>query len=170
MVSSPSGGEPVEPEDRRKHLDHIQAVIARLAGASATAKGWSLTIATAAFGFSALAEKWYLVLLGLSVIVSFSLLDAYYLYEERLFRCLHEAVVAGTASAFSMNKDRYEARASKRKTYLSWSVLGFYIPLAVAGVVVALFAFQSGPSDKTDSGKPHPKRSPSEQPASQPRH
>lgn len=167
-MTSPTPSGPTDPEDRRKHLDHVQAVIARLAGASATAKGWSLTIATAAFGFSTLADKWYLVLLGLAVIVSFSILDAYYLREERLFRCLHEAVVAGTVAAFSMNKDQFKTQATRRRTYFSWSVLGFYVPLAVAGVLVAGIAYQNDPSGKAKDGKAKPRAvsvgSPSHQP------
>ncbi len=134
----------VDPEDRRKHLDHVQAVITRLAGASNAAKGWSLTIATAAFGFSALADAWYLVLLGLAVILSFSTLDAHYLYEERLFRRLNKHVVDGTAQPFSMDKDKYKEHESKKKTYLSWSILGFYAPLAAAGIAVAVISAFGG--------------------------
>lgn len=35
-------------DDQRKHLDFIQAVIARLSTSSSTAKGWGLTVAMAA--------------------------------------------------------------------------------------------------------------------------
>ena len=42
---------------------------------------------------------------GLAVIISFSILDMYYLYEERLFRCLYQAICDGTVASFSMNKD-----------------------------------------------------------------
>lgn len=123
-------------EDRRKHLDHIQGVITRLSQSSATAKGWSLTIAGAAFGFATLNQRWYLSFLGLAVIVSFSILDMNYLYQERLFRCLYSAAVNGTVGPYSMDKDRFRSQASRRKTYVSWSVLGFYLPLALAGGIV----------------------------------
>ncbi len=145
-----------DPEDRRKNLDHIQVVIARLAGASNAAKGWSLTIATVAFGFSALAKAWYLVLLGLAVILSFSILDSYYLYEERLFRRLHKDVAAGTVRPFSMDKDKYKGQESKRKTYFSWSVVAFYAPLAAAGITVAVIsASSSEDSDEPYKHRPH---------------
>ena len=75
-MSSNLNGPNFDPEDRRKHLEFVQAVIARLSQSSATAKGWSLTIAGAAFGFSALNEVWYLSLLGLAVILSFVLSPA----------------------------------------------------------------------------------------------
>lgn len=143
MSSNPNDPD-FDPEDRRKHLDHIQAVVARLSGPSATAKGWSLTIASAAFGFSALNEAWYLSLLGLAVIASFSILDMYYLYEERLFRCLYRAVCEGTAPSFSMHKDAYKTETSRLATYMSWSVLGFYAPLTLTGIVVVGIALMVG--------------------------
>jgi hypothetical protein len=135
-VSSQPNPSTFDPEDRRKHLDHIQGVVTRLSQSSATAKGWSLTIAGAAFGFATLSERWYLSLLGLAVIVSFSILDTNYLYQERLFRCLYNGVANGSVAPYSMDKDRFRSQASRRKTYVSWSVLGFYMPLAMAGVIV----------------------------------
>lgn len=143
MSSNPNDPD-FDPEDRRKHLEHVLAVVARLSGSSATAKGWSLTIAGAAFGFSALNEAWYLSLLGLAVIGSFSVLDMYYLYEERLFRCLYRAVCNGTAPSFSMNKDAYKSEASRLDTYMSWSVLGFYSPLTLTGILVVGIALMLG--------------------------
>ncbi|KQS69829.1 hypothetical protein [Modestobacter sp. Leaf380] len=133
-----------DPEDRRKHLDYVQAVIARLSQSSATAKGWSLTIAGAAFGFSAVIERWYLALLGLAIIISFSILDMYYLYEERLFRCLYNGVVAGTVPSYSMDKNVFKDQASRLDTYTSWSVLGFYAPLTVAGTAVTGISVLTG--------------------------
>lgn len=143
MSSNPNDRD-FDPDDRRKHLDYVQAVIARLAQSSAIAKGWSLTIAGAAFGFSTLNQKWYLSLLGLAVIGSFSVLDMHYLYEERLFRGLYRGVCAGTVPSFSMDKDAFRDQASKHGTYMSWSVLGFYSPLAVAGVIVVGIALLIG--------------------------
>lgn len=144
-MSSNLKDEGFDPEDHRKHLDQVQAVVARLATASTTAKGWSLTIAGAAFGFSSLDRAWYLSLLGLAVIGSFSVLDMYYLYEERLFRRLHNAVRVGTAPSFSMDKDVYKNEVDSRlQTYFSWSVFGFYVPLALAGLAVVGIALLTG--------------------------
>ncbi|MCF6506836.1 hypothetical protein E9549_05365 [Blastococcus sp. MG754426] len=143
MSSSPDA-QAYDAEDRRKHLDFVQAVIARLSQSSATAKGWSLTIAGAAFGFSAVVERWYLALLGLAIIISFSILDMYYLYEERLFRCLYSGVVAGTVPPYSMDKNVFKDQASRLDTYTSWSVFGFYAPLALAGISVTGIAVLAG--------------------------
>jgi hypothetical protein len=151
MSSNPNDRD-FNPEDRRKHLEFIQAVIGRLSHSSGVAKGWSLTIAGAAFGFSALNRTWYLSLLGLAVIITFSLLDMYYLYEERLFRRLYRGVCQGTVPSFSMNKDMFKAQESKRDTYKSWSVLGFYSPLTLAGLAVTGIALLSGGEHATDRG------------------
>ncbi|ODA90086.1 hypothetical protein ATY41_11520 [Leifsonia xyli subsp. xyli] len=70
-------------EDRRKHLDFIQAVITRMASAAADAKGWALTVAVAAFGFAATKQSYLIALLGLGAVVVFGALDSRYLREER---------------------------------------------------------------------------------------
>lgn len=162
---------PYSDEDRRKHLDYIQAVIARLASGSNSAKGFSLTIAAAAFGFSALNEAWYLSLLGIAVIGCFSVLDMHYLYEERLFRCLFRDVVNGSATNYDMNKYK---RKRKRKrpstcanvtqnntgtctrwdTYRSWSVLGFYLPLLLTGLIVVSIALLTDKQASADDKPP----------------
>lgn len=138
----------VDPEDRRKHLEFIQAVIARLSTSSATAKGWSLTLAAAAFGFSAVNEKWYLALLGCVVLFAFSVMDAYYLHTERLFRHLYEDARSGTAQVYAMNPHAYDDAHRRIDTYRTWSILGFYGPLLLAGVTVTLILSLGGTEDE----------------------
>lgn len=134
---------PYDAEDRRKHLDHVQAIVTRLAQGSNSAKGFSLTIAAAAFGFAALNQAWYLSLLGLAVILSFSLLDMHYLYQERLFRCLYREIGNRNVTHFAMDKDAYKPQHSRWDTYFSWSVLGFYAPLMFTGLVVVVIALHT---------------------------
>ncbi|MCW6007838.1 hypothetical protein K1W54_25325 [Micromonospora sp. CPCC 205371] len=140
-MSSNRNDSDFDPEDLRQHLEFVQAVIARLSQSSTVAKGWTLTIAGAAFGFSSIGERWYLTLLGLAVILPFSVLDMYYLHEERLFRRLYKAICDGTVPSFSMDKDEFQGAVDSRaRIYFSWSVIGFYAPLAVAGVAISLAA------------------------------
>lgn len=149
---------PVDPEDRRKHLEFIQAVIARLSNSSATAKGWSLTLAGAAFGFSAVNDKWYLALLGCIILIAFSVMDAYYLHSERLFRALYEAAYMGNVRAYAMNPHDYDDAHRRIDTYRTWSVLGFYGPLLIAGTVVTLVLLLAGhdnSDNECDHGDPH---------------
>ncbi len=131
--SRASGGEPLN-EDQRKHLEFIQAVIARLASSSTATKGWGLTVATAAFGFSATKAVPVVAGLGLVVVIFFGILDSYYLREERLFRYLYDDARRGKVGVYSMNKNEYSSKCKRRSVIRSWSVLGFYGPLLLVGL------------------------------------
>jgi hypothetical protein len=135
-------------DDERKHLEFIQAVIARLAGASAMIKGWSLTIAVAAFGFSASREEPVVAILGLVAVTAFAILDAYYLREERLFRQLFDGVRNDSVvGAYSMNKNQFR---SNRKTVVDFivkggvmrsaAIAGYYAPWLALGVFAFIWA------------------------------
>jgi hypothetical protein len=142
----PSGydlGDEQDREDRRKHLELVSAVVARLASASATAKGWSITIAGTAFGVGVVRENWYLFLLGIAVLVVFAVMDGLYLQNERKFRDLYDAIVKqNSVRPFSMDYDQLKDK-QRNKSYLSWSVLGFYAPLVLAGLVLLVVALAS---------------------------
>lgn len=127
-------------DDQRKHLDFIQAVVSRLASSSSAAKGWGLTVATTAFGFSATTAVPVVAGLGLVVVVFFGLLDSYYLREERLFRCLYNDARKGQVEVYSMDKNAYSSRCRRWSVIRSWSVLGFYGPLLLVGAVALTWA------------------------------
>jgi hypothetical protein len=131
--SRASGEEPLN-EDQRKHLEFIQAVIARLASSSTATKGWGLTVATAAFGFSATKAVPVVAGLGIVVVIFFGILDSYYLREERLFRYLYDDARRGKVRVYSMNKNEYSSKCKRRSVIRSWSVLGFYGPLLLVGL------------------------------------
>lgn len=143
-MSSNKNDQNFDPDDRRKHLEFIQAVIARLAGASAAAKAASLTLATAAFGFSAINKNWYLSVLGLVVILAFSTLDGHYLHEERLYRDLYQDVVEGKAPSFSMNNRLRSTTRRRAHAYRSWSLIRFYLPLIAVGLCATVISLASG--------------------------
>ncbi|MGH8522691.1 MAG: hypothetical protein ACREXY_00230 [Gammaproteobacteria bacterium] len=127
-------------EDQRKHLEFIQAVVARLASSSAAAKGWGLTVATATFGFSATKAVPVVAGLGLVVVIFFGVLDSYYLREERLFRYLYDDARRGRVEVYSMNKNDYSGKCKRLSVLLSWSILGFYGPLLFVGFGAMLWA------------------------------
>lgn len=155
MTTTPQTHATADPEDRRKHLEFIQTVIARLSNSSATAKGWGLTLAGAAFGFSAANNKWYLALLGCVVLIAFSVMDAYYLHSEKLFRALYKDACAGNAPIYAMDPHAYAASARRRDTYRTWSVLGFYGPLLLAGGIVTIILALSGSDDSASDSHHH---------------
>lgn len=55
VQSPPPAAQPeLSPEDRRKHLDYIQAVVTRQSAASSSAKGWHLPVTSKRFSLDAL--------------------------------------------------------------------------------------------------------------------
>lgn len=127
-------------DDQRKHLDFIQAIIARLFSSSSTAKSWGFTVSMAAFGISATRTIPFVAMLGLIAIAFFGLLDSNYLREERLFRELYNDARRGHIEVYSMNKDTYADQCPRHKVILSWSVAGFYGPLSLVGILSLIWA------------------------------
>jgi len=126
-------------EDRRIHLGLISATISRMSKASSTAKGWAITLATAAFGAGAVKSAWYLDLIGIVVVAAFLYLDVRYLDTEKRFRDLYDAVLANTVPPLSMDTRNLPPR-TRNESYKSWSVRGLYAPILLVGVVLLIIA------------------------------
>jgi uncharacterized protein (DUF486 family) len=69
-----------------KHLEMIQAVVARLASYGAALKNYCLTLTTAVCGFAITLQRPLVAALALLPIVIFAVLDAQYLQVERRLR------------------------------------------------------------------------------------
>lgn len=150
-------------EDRRKHLDFIQAVVTRMSAASSSAKGWLLPVATATYGFALTQHSRSVTLLGLAAVVLFMFLDANYLRQERAYRRLYDTVARGTRAVpqFSLDPseadDPIPASAGWRervktvvgrwvpswRVWSSWSILPFYGTLLLIGVGIYIRAVLS---------------------------
>jgi hypothetical protein len=156
-------------DDRRKHLDLIAAVIGRMATASAQAKGWSITLAGAAFGVAVIRDNnWPLIVLGIIGLAAFAKIDAHYLHVEKMFRDLHDAVVENTVVPLSMETKGLPPR-SRNESYGSWSVKWFYAPLIAAGVVLLIYSWaHPGHQEPTTVNVNLPSRSPSPTPTTSP--
>ena len=79
-------------EDKRKHLEMIQAVISRMGSNSFLFKGWSITIIAAVATFAGSDNNPVLMLIPVVSTILFWAIDAYYLMLERAFRRLYEKV------------------------------------------------------------------------------
>jgi hypothetical protein len=79
-------------DNRIKHLEMIQAVVARLANNSFLVKGWAVTVAGAFLGFAVSRSEARLAEIGVLPVLMFWGMDAYFLYAERLFRALYDQV------------------------------------------------------------------------------
>lgn len=127
-------------DDQRKHLDFIQAVVARLSSSSSVIKGWGLAAVTATFGFAAAKTVPAVAALGMIVLGFFAWLDSYYLWEERKFRRLYDDARQGLVEVYSMNKNVYAAACPRLAVIKSWAIAWFYGPLLAVGVLAVLWS------------------------------
>jgi hypothetical protein len=121
------------------HLQAVQATIARMATQASTVKGWCVTVTAALLGFSATTHKPPVALVALYVVVSFAVLDCYYLSVERSFRRLYDEVVAETAPDWSLTISR-PTLGSMFEAAKSPSVFILYGASAISIVTVAALA------------------------------
>lgn len=149
---------PIASEDRRKHLDYIQAVVTRQSASSSSAKGWLLPIVTATFGFALTQHSWALAALGMVAVLLFAYLDANYLKSEKEFRRLYNTVARSSrkvplftldpvdaeeplptgAPASTKWKRFKKAYVPERAIWASWSIAPFYIALFLLGTGVLI--------------------------------
>ena len=136
-------------DDRNvKHLEMIQGVVKRLAGNSFTIKGWSITLVSALFALAAKDANERYVVIALFPAFCFWGLDAYYLWKERLFRSLYDAVRTEadkpvdqrSVPPFSMNTGPVASRVDSWFGVLcSKTIVLLHVPIVAA--VAAVYAY-----------------------------
>lgn len=147
-----------DADDRRKHLEFVQAVVTRMSAASSTTKGWLLPVVTAAYGFAITKGSVGVAMLGIVATLVFALMDANYLRQEKAYRRLYDAIVRGQRSVPQFSLDPSDAddpippAASRRErirklwgrwvpgaaVWASWSIAPFYVAFVLVGVVVVV--------------------------------
>ena len=160
--SNPKSVEPPQDVDRadlHKHLEFVQAIIARLANNSFLMKGWALTISSALLGYAVANLSWPVAALGLLPGASFWFLDSYYLRQERMFRCLYRDVALGTVSSFSLNVEQYRTVVSRRNTFTSETLKWFYgtILMVATSILISIVVANAAVEPEVD---PAPQPSP----------
>jgi hypothetical protein len=128
-------------EAKFKHLDFIQAAISRMSANSFLFKGWAITIAAGLSGFGAANTRAALLTIALVSTVMFWGLDGYYLWLERGFVKLYQAVSAKAEEEidFSMKIDKTHAARTWFRTCWRPHLLLFYgsiITVEVVGIFV----------------------------------
>lgn len=146
----------ISSDDRRKHLEFIQAVVARMSLASSAAKSWLLPVVTLTYGYALTRHVESVALLGVAASVLFSLLDVNYLRQEKAYRRLYETVARspGKVPVFSLDplavddpassaltvRNKFVQRVSRwipePAVWMSWSIAPFYGGLVAVGVVI----------------------------------
>jgi hypothetical protein len=125
-------------EQKIAHLTFIQGVINRMGQNSSLLKGWSVTIIAALFALAAKDTNGEYVLVAYFPAVMFWFLDAFFLYQEKLFRKLYEKVASDEISSdnFILNTDLVKAQVdSYFSVVFSKTLLPFY------GCVIGVLLF-----------------------------
>lgn len=92
-------------ENKRAHLEMIQAVVNRMSVNSFLLKGWSVVLVSALFALAASDSQALFVYLACFPAVAFWMLDGYFLWQERLFRRLYDRVRAMAESDVDFSMD-----------------------------------------------------------------
>lgn len=132
---------------RRQHLEFVQTAIGRMSSASVIAKGWALTIATAAYGYAGTNSSTVVALLGMFSVLLFAAVDARYLREERKYRLLFDAARGGDVEVYEMNATRYCGTLTSAecasigwgKVIWSWSVRDYYGIILLVGLALLVW-------------------------------
>ena len=129
---------PTNGENKRKHLEFVQGVINRMANTSFLLKGWSITVVAGLFALGASERKLSILLLALVLNLVFWFLDAFFLWQERMYRALYDAVRAKHEDQidFSMDATPFANRASWCRATFSSTLVPFY-----CGVLLVLIIF-----------------------------
>ena len=113
-------------ENKIEHLKMVQNTISRMSANSFNLKGWSITLIT---GLVALHKNSLAIispLLFLLPLLVFWGLDAYYLYQERLFRRLYDKVRRNEISNFEMNPF-CDNTIDKKNSMVSMSIVTYRV-------------------------------------------
>jgi hypothetical protein len=97
-------------EAKIKHLEIIQGVVNRLANNSFLIKGWAVTLVSAIFALVGQEDsRTDFIYIAFFPIITFWLLDGYFLWQERLFREVYNEVAAKATDQidFRMNVATY---------------------------------------------------------------
>lgn len=104
-----------------KHLEMVQAAIARMAQNSSLFKGWAVTIAAGLSAFGAAETKHGLLIVAVTSTIVFWGLDGYYLWLERAFIRRYNVVAATHKDAidFSMTPLKHIHGSNRITCWLS---------------------------------------------------
>jgi hypothetical protein len=123
-------------DGRIKHLEMIQAVVARLANEAALVRGWAVTVAAAFYGFAAKNLNWRIAAVGLLPVVAFWWLNVYYLWSEQKYRCLGNRVARAENAVEPFSMDASNEAVPITKAMRSPVVWPFYLVMAAVGGVL----------------------------------
>ncbi len=112
-----------------KHLEMIEAIIARLANNSYTLKGWAITLVVGIITLSGKDQNKLYMIMAYVPLIAFWLLSSYYLYIENLYTILYNDVRCKKEEDIDFNMGTVYIKHKKRifaKSIFSTSQILFY--------------------------------------------
>ncbi|QNA75407.1 hypothetical protein C8250_029095 [Streptomyces sp. So13.3] len=135
-----------DPGDLRqedlKHLEFLQAVIARHGNNSFLIKGWAITLSGAFLAVASRGAGGRTAVICVGLVTGFWSLDSYYLRQERLFRSLYEKIASRRAAPLpplTMDAERYGERVTWHRVAFSRTMLCSYGVLAAVDSMMIIF-------------------------------
>jgi len=131
-----------------KEIDIIQDIIKRMAFNSFVIKGWAITLVVVTL---LLKGTRFQVLIAFIPLLIFWFLDAYFLWQERMYRKLYDWVVSNRLKTeeylFDMNAYRFKDKVQSRLKIMFSITLGwFYGAIAVLVIIYGLILCTKGSS------------------------
>ncbi len=128
-------------ENKRKHLEFIQAIIGRMAGNLFFLRGWTITLIGALLAlFSKGTNSDYILHFLIVLTFVFWTLDGYFLSQERLYRDLYNHMRKLKEEEIDFSMDTSEYRKFKKNTLIysmfSPTLLVFYLPLIATALII----------------------------------
>ena len=126
-----------------KEIEIIQDIIKRMAFNSFVIKGWTITLVAVTL---LLRGSEYQVLIAFIPILVFWFLDAYFLWQERLYRRLYNWVIKNRTNTdqylFDMNAYRFKNEEQSRLRIMFSITLGwFYGSIFILTLIYAIYIF-----------------------------
>ena len=138
----------MEEEDKLKEymlkeIEIIQDIIRRMGFNSFMIKGWAITLVVVTL---LLKGTGYQVWIAFIPLLAFWFLDAYFLWQERMYRKLYEWVINNRLKTeeylFDMNAYRFKGEVQSRFRIMFSITLGwFYVSIAILVLIYSVLLF-----------------------------
>lgn len=132
---------------KHTHLGMIQGIVNRLSSNSFLLKGWTVLLVSVLFALSAKDKNVWFVFLSFFPLISFWLLDGYFLWQERLFRALYDHVrlLDEDKIDYSMNVNMVNRKdITWIRSCFSKTILSFHLVIFLSIVIIIIATCKTG--------------------------
>ena len=133
-----------------KEIELIQNIISRMASNSFLVKGWAVTLVVATLLLDGKSVRVYISFIPLLL---FWFLDAYFLWQERLYRKLYDWVISNRMKTdenlFNLNAYRFKGEVQSKWRIMFSTTLGcFYGLIGILIVIYSVILSRSYPGGR----------------------